>query len=65
MPLTPRRDDPESKKFWEFVEQTAREVREERPSWAQRDDKDQQSGTDSNRRCTEPTGRHQRDRVRT
>lgn len=42
MPLTPRRDNPESRRFWEFVEQTAREVREQRPSWAQREESDQQ-----------------------
>lgn len=34
MPLTPRRDSPESQSFWDFVEQTTREVREEQPSWA-------------------------------
>jgi hypothetical protein len=34
MPLTPRRDSQESRQFWDFVEQTAREVREEQPSWA-------------------------------
>ncbi len=65
MPLTPRRDDPESRRFWEFVEQTAREVREERPSWAQRDDVDQRPNADSNRRCAEPSGRHPRERART
>lgn len=31
-----KRDSPDSERYWEFVERTAREVSERRPDWAPR-----------------------------
>jgi hypothetical protein len=37
MPLIKRKDTPESREFWEFVERVAREEQENRPKWQRRE----------------------------
>jgi hypothetical protein len=45
-----KRDDDASRRYWEFVERTAREVREQRPTWARElDRRDLSDETDDRR----------------
>jgi len=42
-----KRDDEISRRYWEFVEKTAREVQEQRPNWAE----EPQSRRTNDRHC--------------